>query len=218
MPCFAAYQLVLVPHNPRRSLAIARQSMAGARRGLWGMESIMKCWLHSRRVQTHYVVPLTINQKITVLHLSNTGRVLVDTSDMPMIAKWKWHLGSGGYAQRSTKIGGRKGRCVTVLLHVFLMKPHPDIQVDHKNLNRFDCRRSNLRFATKSQNMANRNGWGSHSKGVGFDKRSVSKPWRAFVQRDGKRIYLGTFATESEAAQAYSVAAKAQYGEFAKLS
>jgi hypothetical protein len=39
--------------------------------------------------------------------------------------------------------------------------------------------------------------------------------WRAYLTVDGKFISLGSFGTAREAARAYDVAAREQFGEFA---
>jgi hypothetical protein len=39
-------------------------------------------------------------------------------------------------------------------------------------------------------------------------------PLEAYIMKDGKRKYLGVFATAEEAHQAYCEAAKVAYGEF----
>jgi len=42
--------------------------------------------------------------------------------------------------------------------------------------------------------------------------------WRANIGYGGKKIYLGFFASESDAARAYAAAAKKYHGEFASLN
>ena len=69
----------------------------------------------------------------------------------------------------------------------------------------------NLRDISLSQNAANKTvrlSKVSGYRGVSFHKRL--KKWRASVQVDGKRTYLGFFATIEEAHRAY-VAASAIY-------
>lgn len=93
------------------------------------------------------------------------------------------------------------------------------IGVDHINHDGLDNRRINLRAATLSQNMANtrkQSHCGSHYKGVHWVDRS--KPWMSRIMHQGKRIYLGSFETEREAALAYDEAAYKFFGEFAKLN
>lgn len=38
--------------------------------------------------------------------------------------------------------------------------------------------------------------------GVNFQPKKKTKPWRSYVERDGKRTYLGNFDTEDEANEA----------------
>lgn len=57
------------------------------------------------------------------------------------------------------------------------------------------------------------------SKGVFFrkDKRSLRK-WRAVIMIDGRRINLGHYATEAEAAKVYADAAAKFHREFARVA
>jgi len=105
-------------------------------------------------------------------------------------------------------------------MHRVIMNPSPNLLVDHKNLNTLDNTRTNLRLATRSQNMFNRKKIKSETSsrfiGVCFNKRS--KKWCAYINVEGKRIWLGTFDNEIDAALAYDAAAKKYHGEFARLN
>jgi hypothetical protein len=82
-----------------------------------------------------------------------------------------------------------------------------------------DCRRHNLRKATRSQNVANsgsRKGAASKYKGVHF--RRDRNTWRAEITINGRKRNLGTFKEEADAARAYDAAAYATWGEFAYLN
>lgn len=47
---------------------------------------------------------------------------------------------------------------------------------------------------------------------------SKSRPWHARIMRDGKRVFLGNFASPEEAACAYDAAARELFGEHARLN
>ena len=87
--------------------------------------------------------------------------------------------------------------------------------IDHRDGNSTNNRWSNLRRATPSQNNANRRRPRHNTsgyKGVYFRWGF----WRACIKRNGRRIYLGVFATPEEAHAAYVAAARKLFGEFAR--
>src|SRR3990167_852030 len=87
--------------------------------------------------------------------LGRSGKfALVSDIDYPYVRKYSWHLSIAGYVERAWR---RRGRSPG---HRYLhrtVKPSPKGKLtDHRNLNKLDCRRSNLRFVDWSQNGANR--------------------------------------------------------------
>jgi hypothetical protein len=93
------------------------------------------------------------------------------------------------------------------------------MEVDHINCNRIDNRKSNLRHATRSQNVRNtipRTDTSSKFKGVHWHK--ASKKWMTRIYINGKRKFIGSFNNEYDAALAYNAAAAEHYGEFARLN
>lgn len=132
------------------------------------------------------------------------------------------------YAERGVKTEYSTLR-ERVPLHRLIAKPMGLEQVDHRDRDRFNNRRSNLRiFHTRGQNMANTAPrFGRRYKGV-FDRskgRTLTKPYAAYVSYIDaktrgmtKRKYLGYFLTQEEAARAYDAAAKEVWGEFAWLN
>lgn len=147
--------------------------------------------------------------------LTRGAVALVDDEDFERVNQHSWSLMNNGAAQ------ARIGK-IRVLMHRFIMEAEPGQYIDHINRNRIDNRRCNLRFATLSQNGANKRGWAGNYKGV-FDLRRYAQyarlgpNARAFRAMCGKQL-LGHFHTELEAAIAYDIAALKKYGEFALLN
>lgn len=121
--------------------------------------------------------------------------VLIDDQDYDLVERYKWHMGQNGYVMRG------KG----VSLHRQIMGENGDFQVDHRNKNRLDNRRSNLSWKTPSDNCANRDmprrvHHDITSRGV---TRIKSGKFQASIKRNGISRYLGLFDTEKEASIAY---------------
>lgn len=83
--------------------------------------------------------------------------------------------------------------------------------IDHKNGDPSDNRLCNLREATQSQNLGNRNDYvrGIEAHGAKF---------RARIGVRGTRIELGSFNSKEEALAAYHVASDKYFGEFATVN
>lgn len=105
------------------------------------------------------------------------------------------------------------------LAWLFVYGCWPKYEVDHINGVRNDNRINNLRDATKSQNQHNRKRWSkktsSRHKGVCFHK--ATGKWVADIQCNHKRVHLGLFVSEEDAAKAYKLAAIKLHGEFARV-
>lgn len=96
-------------------------------------------------------------------------------------------------------------KSAAIYLHCALLglPPGDSREGDHKDRNRLNNRRSNLRIvpaAGNRQNVSKQEGRTSQYRGVSFNKRE--QKWKAYVKADGKMKGLGTFTTEEEAAEA----------------
>jgi len=91
----------------------------------------------------------------------------------------------------------------------------PAACIDHRNMVKTDNRWRNLREATYAENLRNRvtrRDSGTGRKGV----YHAGGRFKAQITVDGRRLNLGSFATEEEAASAYAKAAALHHGEFAR--
>lgn len=136
--------------------------------------------------------------------VNGRGIALVDDEDARLVEGLRWYLHSGGYACGP---GG------TVLMHRLIMG-EPSGPVDHRDGNRLNNRRSNLRVTDYSLNAFNRSKVDKRSKsGVpGVHQRPDGK-FYAYIFHDGKRIYLGSRPVLLEAAGLRASAELERYGE-----
>ena len=109
----------------------------------------------------------------------------------------------------------RKPMCAHVLAWFYVHKTWPLADIDHINRNRHDNRLSNLREATRSQNVfagKMRSDNKSGQRGVSWHKRA--KKWRVQIVVDKQVHHLGLFACKKIAGLVYSEHADKFYGEF----
>lgn len=148
------------------------------------------------------------------LTLKNGQQAIVDEEDFNDLCQYKWSLNNSGY------VSGGSGE----FLHRQVMSKITDItdkHIDHKNKNKLDCRKSNLRVCDGSQNNANtlkRENNTSGYKGVTLSKIRDKYPWCAKIAYHNKHKNIGFFNTAREAAIAYDIYAKFLYAEFAILN
>lgn len=149
------------------------------------------------------------------------GRVaLIDESDLSVVEQYTWHATDHKHISYAACSRNRKtsGKCL--YMHRLLMNPEPDQHVDHINGNGLDNRRSNLRLCTNAQNRRNIHVTRgvSQYKGVAFCKSNKVRVWEAYIWFENRKIGLGCYETQKEAARAYNAAAIQYHGEFACLN
>lgn len=142
---------------------------------------------------------------------------LVDDDIYAIAIKDHWHFDG------SKVFKGRAESYKT--LHSFAMgdSSKPGLMRDHKDRNPLNNQRSNLRWATPQQNSFNTSpqpNKTSKFKGVHvtISRAHRPKPYRAMIQINRKKVHIGYFKTEIEAALAYNKKAKELFGEFAYLN
>lgn len=146
---------------------------------------------------------------------------IVDLSDYYLLNKFRWSAKRDRnwvYAVRFVNDPGSRGK--TISLHRFLLNPSPHLLVDHRNGITLDNRRVTLRLATRLQNVQNKGKTRAKtsSKFIGVFYVKRRNRWSVKIGHLGKRIWIGEFDSEIEAARAYDIAAKKYHGEFARLN
>jgi hypothetical protein len=124
------------------------------------------------------------------------GVALVDVADAEAVGAYAWSMNGGGYAVRTTQVGGK---CLAVLMHRFLLGlvPGDGVHVDHVNGDKLDNRRANLRLCTPAQNQQN-----LHNRPYrGAAWHGKTNRWSAQVYLTGRKHHLGHFASQAEAAE-----------------
>lgn len=135
---------------------------------------------------------------------------LISPQDSKIIKQHNWWLHKYGYA--TTRIEGK-----SIPLHKLLIRTEK--YIDHKNLDRLDNRRENLRVCTFEQNLGNsKPRHGKKYKGVYFENTGKPKCWHVKVTHNKKQISFGRYKTELEAAKIYDKNIKKLRGEFAWLN
>lgn len=138
---------------------------------------------------------------------------IIDKRDAERVLAYRWSI----HLKSKTFYCVRKNGSQHIQLHRFILNiTDPKIQVDHRNGNGLDCRRSNLRKATKSQNCWNRGKY--HCNTSGYKGVFAFKDlWTAKIRLKGKLMHLGYFKDPILAYKAYCLAARKYHGEFASL-
>ncbi len=124
--------------------------------------------------------------------MAGTKEILYDPEDEAVFQSRKWHISDTGYAVWRGIDGGVKK---TIRLHRLIIGAKPGEIVDHRNRNKLDNRRSNLRICSQSDNAHNR-----VTNGYTWDK-SKNK-WMVRY----RNTFYGRYDTLDEAKKAYKLA------------
>lgn len=146
------------------------------------------------------------------IELTRGAVAIVDDADYVWLSQWNWFLHSGGYAVRTIRGG-------IVYMHRQIMNARAGVEVDHRNRNKLDNQRNNLRVASTAENQHNRApraGRNVPYKGVRFD--ADRGKYRARITVNKREIHLGRYDTPEEAARVYDDAARQHFGEFARTN
>lgn len=158
-------------------------------------------------------IPLTNSDKICI----------VDDIDFNLVSQYTWYhnirINSSG-TKISVVVSTNKVNGKHLYLARFIMNTSKGMDTHHKNHKRLDNRRNNLQCCTPLENHRHRvkqqKTCSSQYKGVYWLKKN--RRWVAQIKTNKKRILLGCFTDEKEAARAYNKAAIKYFGKFSLLN
>jgi hypothetical protein len=151
-------------------------------------------------------------------------KVVIDDEDWTTVKNYKWsiHYKNGKVESVQTTVR-KRGVKTTLILHRLIM--NVCTQIDHIDGNALNNKKENLRVCSTAENCRNRDKHKSNSsgyKGVTYFRQKNKTTENVYIVAricvNYKKIHLGIFSTEKEAAIAYNAAALKYHGEFARLN
>ena len=134
-------------------------------------------------------------------------KAIIDVTDYEFVRKYRWSLFSGNY------VWNNKNK---MFLHNLLLNSK---NIDHKNGNGLDNRRSNIRKANQSQNNMNKKIAKNNTsgfKGVHYDK--TTNKWKLQIRKNRKFVFNKLVNTKEEGAILYNKKAIELFGDFVKIN
>jgi hypothetical protein len=166
-----------------------------------------------------HCIPTSLETKEIPLTQSKTA--IIDASSYDFLMQWKWCAASRrGTFYAIANIPESDGSRFSQLMHRLIMGNPEYSFVDHIDGNGLNNCRNNLRLATPLENARNRGPYSKQTtsvfKGVSWSKEK--EKWQASIRVPGRKIFLGRFDSEIEAALAYDNAARIYHSDFAFLN
>ena len=167
------------------------------------------------RTCTRPLLPHPDDPTALLVPLTQGAFAVIDRDDGPLVAPYNWSL----------SVGRRKFYACTAInratarLHRIVRPDITSPELDHKDGDGLNCRKSNLRAASREENSHNadvRRDNTSGYRGVSFVR--TKGRWTARISANHQSHFLGFFDTPERAAQAYDDAARRLHGEFASVN
>ncbi len=169
--------------------------------------------------------PIRVEGQVAYVPLTKGYEAIIDAADVPLLGGVNWYAWASNradgsvravYAVRAIQVGNAQR---LIHLHRVIMETPEGLEVDHIDGNGLNNQRSNLRNATRSQNLRNQGAKSTNTsgrKGVSLDRQTGK--WRARIWLEGKNRNLGSFNCPTAAALAYARASRELHGEFGRVA
>ncbi len=133
------------------------------------------------------------------------AHAIIDIECANKVSKYKWHLSVDGYVS-SKSIG--------YLHHLIYGNPNSGYVVDHRNRDKKDCRKENLRLCKHYLNNHNSKSYSNNTSGCKGVRKKKDR-WNACIRVDGVHHNLGWYDTYNEAVKARRKGERKLLGDFA---
>lgn len=151
---------------------------------------------------------------------------LVDDKHYDLLSRLSWHAKynhstyyAATYINTRRRNPDGRWRYYEVMMQNLIMPPHGNYLIDHRDGNGLNNQESNLRYANRTQNGANRRIASNNVSGyVGVHWCNTINKWVSRIRVRQKTINLGSYDDVTEAARVRDQAAIRYFGEFAKLN
>lgn len=149
-----------------------------------------------------------VNSEYAIVSNRKHEKIKVDLEDLERVKKRVWHKLDDDYFINNEK----------EYIQRFIMKGYHNLNnmiVDHKNHDKSDNRKENLRICSYVENARNREISSintSGTTGVYWAKRQGK--WKAFIVKNKKKVHLGYFINKDDAINAREKAENETYKEF----
>lgn len=159
------------------------------------------------------------HRKMKEIRLTTGEVTMVDDEDFDELNAYKWEVGARGYATRRKQINKKR---TVFLMHRIIMNTPVGMDTDHKDHNKLNNQKNNLRICTSGQNKMNRKKTNkvTHSrfKGVTIKRVENNTYYYTTVNHNGKVVAKKHFPFTQEgevmAAKFYNLQAEKYFGEF----
>lgn len=143
------------------------------------------------------------------------ARALVDLDSLPAVKKAVWYQRPDGYVATNNY----DGNGYTYLHSVIMDHTGSTTYGDHRDGNRLDNRKSNLRIVTPTQNGMNKRIRSNNTSGrVGVHWDKTNKQWCAMICVNKKHMNLGYFDDFESAVRCREEAECTYFGEYRPAS
>ena len=150
------------------------------------------------------------------IRLTNGAIALVDDDDYEYLNQWQWCYRRGYAMRHLSRVTGEKRMN---FMHLEIAKIPEGMETDHRDRNKLNNQRDNLRICTPSQNKMNRGKQKNNTSGYkGVSWHRKDNKWRAYIGFNHSYFHLGNFDNAKDAARAYDEKARELFGEFAETN